>query len=134
VKLIWYPSYLENDEKASVKAFIRKDLAKYPDLRLRVKTFLDRLKDLQDLQPLFNSEQLAPVHDGLFEMRIPPRRRGGVVRIYYCVGQDDSKTFVLLDAELKHETDPGRTGTALKRMATYIESTKGRPNDGKKRR
>jgi len=134
VKLVWYPSYLENDDDASVKAFIRKDLAKYQDLRLRVDSFLKKLAVLQDLQPLFSSEQLAPVHDGLYEMRIPQRRRGGVVRIYYCIGQDDKDTLVLLDAELKKETAPGRTETALKRMGLYLESKKGRTNDGTKRR
>lgn len=134
MKLIWYPSCLESDEDASVKAFIHKDLAKFPELRLRTQTFLDKLKIVQDLQTLFNSEQLAPLSDGLFEMRIPKRRRGGVVRIYYCVGGNDSNILVLLDAELKHETAPSRTETAYRRMATYIKSTKGRSNDGKKRR
>lgn len=122
MKLIWYPAFLESDEGASVKAFIRKDLAKHQDLRLRVEAFLAQLKDLQDPQPLFNTEQLAPVRDGLFEMRIPKRRRGGVVRIYYCFDNDDRKTWVLLDAELKHETAPARTDTALQRMALYTRT------------
>ena len=134
MKLIWYPDFLESFEGASVQAFISKELAKYPDLRLRVETFLKKLQALQDPQPLFNSEQLAPLGAGLFEMRVPKRRRGGVVRIYYCVGKDDLKTWVLLDAELKHETAPGRTETALKRMAIYLDSKKGRSDHGTKRR
>ena len=134
MKLIWYPSYLENDTESSVKVFIRKDLAKYHDLRLRVESFLKKMEVLQDLQPLFSSEQLAPVRNGLYEMRIPPQRRGGVVRIYYCTGLVEKSTLVLLDAEFKKETAPGRTETALKRMATYHESSKGRENDGTKRR
>jgi hypothetical protein len=134
VKLIWYPDFLESNEGASVKAFIRKELAQYPDLRLRVEAFLEKLKVLLDPQPLFKSEHLAPLGNGLFEMRIPKRRRGGVVRIYYCVGKDDQKTWVLLDAELKHETAPGRTGTAHRRMAIYLDPKKGRPYDGTKRR
>ena len=39
-------------------------MAKYPDLRLRVEAFLEKLKVLLDPQPLFNSEQLAPLGDG----------------------------------------------------------------------
>ena len=125
MKILWYPNYDEEGHGAAVKIFIRKELIKYKDLRFRVESFLKRLRVIPDIWILFNSEQIAFVKDGLCEMRIPKQRRGGVVRVYFCFGKKEKDTIVLLDAELKHETSPGRIGPAFRRMTDYINSNKG---------
>lgn len=121
MRLTWYPQHLDPSASAKVKEFFTKELKKHADLRERVGSFLENIAKVNDLQLLFEAEKIAPLSGGLYEMRIPPRRRGGVVRIYYCHDPVDYQTLYLLDAELKHETAPGRTDTAKKRMNEYFE-------------
>jgi len=39
----------------------------------------------------------------LYEMRIPPERSGGVVRIYFIQCKGDDQRILLLDGEIKHK-------------------------------
>lgn len=120
--LKWYPSYLENDPDSDVRSFIRKDLAKYRELQVLVESFLGRVMEVSDLQPFFDSKQIAPLGADLFEMRIPKTRRGGVVRIYFCRHPGNKRELILLDAELKHEKAPARTATATSKKECFMKS------------
>ena len=120
LKFSWYPHFLDPDATAKVQKFIQKDLKKYPALLLRVHDFLSAVEKVENLDSYYKSEEMAKLDGALHEMRIPPKRRGGVVRIYFCVNPEDSREIMLLDAELKHETKPGRTDTANCRLKEYL--------------
>ena len=120
MRFSWYPQFLEPDAQAKVQKFIQKDLKKYPDLVIRVREFLISVEKVENLDSYYKSEEMAKLEGALHEMRIPPKRRGGVVRIYFCVNPEDSRELMLLDAELKHETKPGRTDTAEHRLKEYL--------------
>jgi len=115
----WYPQFLDPEAPAKVQRFIEKDLKKYPDLQLRVRAFLVSVKKVDALEIYYTSVEIVKLGGGLLEMRIPPKRRGGVVRIYFCLNPEDSQELILLDAELKHETEPDRTDIAKKRLQEY---------------
>lgn len=120
MKYSWYPLFLDPTAKEKVQIFIQKDLKKYHDLQLRVRDFLALVKKTENLEPYYKSQEISKLDGALQEMRIPPRRRGGVVRIYFCLNPEDSQEIMLLDAELKHETAPGRTDIAKKRLKEYL--------------
>ena len=91
------------------------------DLYLRVRDFLKNLEVIEDVQSYFDLGYFYNLRDGLYEMRIPPERKGGVFRIYFCY-EDlsvDSKTLILLDAELKHETAAKRLDAAKDKLKQY---------------
>ncbi len=119
MKFIWYPVFLDPEANPKVETFIQKDLKKYPDLVLRVRDFLKAIGTVRSLDQYYKTEEISKLKGGLLEMRIPPRRKGGVVRIYFCVNPEDSQEIILLDAELKHETAPGRTNPATQRLREY---------------
>ncbi len=130
---IFYPQHLNPNEEGSVKEFIRKDLKKYNDLRLLVQKFLDRVYASGSLQPFFNDETISPLsYCGIFEMKIPKTRKGGVVRIYFCYHCKIDKLLVLLDAELKHEKVPGKIDRAIERMKIFVSDVKVEKNNEKK--
>jgi len=120
MRFSWYPQFLDPDATAKVQKFIQKDLKKYPDLLSRVRTFLVSVEKVENLDSYYKSGEMAKLEGALHEMRIPPTRRGGVVRIYFCVNPEDSREIMLLDAELKHEKEPGRTDTANRRLKEYL--------------
>lgn len=106
MRFSWYPQFLDPDAQAKVQKFIQKDLKKHPDLVIRVREFLISVEKVENLDSYYKSEEMAKLDGVLHEMRIPPVRHGGVVRIYFCVNPEDSRELMLLDAELKHEREP----------------------------
>ena len=53
-------------------------------------------------------------HSGISELRIPPSRRGGVGRYYYCNHPKETDTIVILDAEAKANGKATASRTILK--------------------
>lgn len=102
-----------------------KDLSKHHrDLYLRVKTFLEALRKVNDISPYLRIEQIYKFpkdHEGLYEMRIPKQARGGVFRIYFCMSLCKLNTLILLCAELKHKTKPMKLGIAMENLKLYKE-------------
>lgn len=102
-----------------------KGLSKYrQDLYLLVKSFLKALKKVTDITPYLQSEQISKItqkYDGLYEMRIPKQRKGGVFRIYFCFSKTNRQKLILLCAELKHDTKPMKLDNALIKLKQYRE-------------
>ena len=46
MKLTWYPVFLDPEAKPKVEKFIQKDLKKHNDLVLRVRAFLEAIKNV----------------------------------------------------------------------------------------
>ena len=102
-----------------------KGLSKYrQDLYLLVKSFLKALKKVTDITPYLQNKQIyrfTQKYDGLYEMRIPKQRKGGVFRIYFCFSKTNRQKLILLCAELKHETKPMKLDNALIKLKQYRE-------------
>jgi hypothetical protein len=124
----WYPQNIDPEEAPSVEVFIEKDLKKRHDLYSLVNKFLKRIKQTECLDEYYKTKQLYKLEGQLHEMRIPIQRRGGVVRIYFCYNPENSLELILLDAELKHKTEPERLDNAKKRLKHYHDYQ----NKGKK--
>ena len=127
MRLLWYPEYSPDNSSSSVWKSLRKDLAKRHDLMLLVEAFLKKLAPIKDLAELQKSEEIFPVGEGLWEMRIPKTRKGGVVRIYFCYKPDCPETLVLLEAELKHDKAGSGIPSARQRQTQYYEKLKRKP-------
>ena len=108
----------ENTESGFLKKFLNKDLKKYPDLKLRVTTFLKEVKNVESLDSFINAETISYLSDGYYEMRIPPQRRGGVVRIYFIKLNKDNNTILLIDAELKKKKKSCIKNRVIERIKT----------------
>ena len=87
-------------------------------LYLRVESFLKNLTEIDNIEVLMPTK-IKPLKKGLMEMRIPPTRKAGVCRIYFCRHGDE---LILLDGEVKHETAAGNIDAAMRLMKEYIRS------------
>lgn len=110
---------------SKVRGIVAKEIEKLArsqkDLYMRVQDFLRKLLEAEDVQPFFDSGFLAGLQGGLYEMRIPPQRKGGVFRIYFCYNElkASERTLVLLDAELKHRKEARKIGSAREKLEQY---------------
>jgi len=55
-------------------------------------------------------------------MRIPPRQKGGVVRIYFVRAKKNTNKLVLLDAELKKKKSQSIKDRVKDRKQDYINN------------
>lgn len=107
-----------------VHRFLHKELKERPDLRLLTEEFVEKVKESDSLSVFvkigwIKPLGLVPCDSGksktrLYEIRVPPERRGGVVRIFFIINKSDPQRILLLDAEIKH-------GTASRRQR-FVES------------
>jgi hypothetical protein len=124
MKLMFYPEQLDSKKEGLVQEFIRKVLKKHNDLRLRVEKFFEKVRESKSLDPFYKDDTIAPLR-GILEMRIPKTRSGGVVRIYFCKHPKIMDLLVLLDAELKKDTEPSKVDRALERLSIFQENLGG---------
>lgn len=122
MKLMFYPKPLDSKEEGLVQEFIRKDLKKRYDLRLLVDVFFEKVRKSNSLDPFYADETIEPLKKGIEEMRIPKTRKGGVVRIYFCKHPQTPDLLVLLDAELKKDTQPSKIDRAIERLYNFQKS------------
>jgi len=109
----YYPEDIGGQDVARIKKFVQKGLSKRRDLKILVEKFLQKVEESSSLQPFFDSQQVVALEfvtmnygrekTRLYEMRIPPKRSGGVVRIYFIQCKDDDRRILLLDGEIKHK-------------------------------
>lgn len=112
------------DEDGDVGKEIENLSKRYRDLYLRVNTFLEALRRVNDITLYLQNGQIYKFpkdYEGLYEMRIPKQARGGVFRIYFCMSLRKSNTLILLCAELKHKTKPMKLGIAMENLKRYKE-------------
>lgn len=104
MKVLAYPDNETDNSHGPIGRFL-KDLQKnHVQLWSTVNSLLDKVKRKSNLDEYFATEwvkRLPKTKEKLFEFRIPPTRRGGVVRIYFGFKKDDPSTVILLSAELK---------------------------------
>lgn len=107
MKIIHYPDQDDLDDKSGVIGRFFKILKKQrPDLWVLVREVMEKVKKSPDLE-LFKRQKIVD-HISyskfpLYEFRIPPKKSGGVVRLYFAHKENDPKVIVILSAELKKE-------------------------------
>jgi len=101
----YWPYPLEaEDAPGSVHGFIDGLAKDEPVLFALVAQTLTTLgRDGNDLDSILQSwsERMKTKSCPLWELRIPPKRTGGVVRLYFCFDPDNHGGIVILDGEVK---------------------------------
>ncbi|MGA2766157.1 MAG: hypothetical protein ABSG17_22670 [Spirochaetia bacterium] len=112
MKILFYPYWRPaNEAVGNLENFLSglKLQIKHPDLWALVGRTIKKAKEPGGLEVLRESEyagKLRNISEPLWEFRIPPKnRRGGVVRIYFCILKEPSERIVCLDAEFKKRVE-----------------------------
>lgn len=110
MKILYYPDPLDDtNEGGPIRRFI-KNLSKErpPKLWNLVKDVFEKVENAENLDFFIRNsivKRLGNVGEPIFEFRIPPgKKKGGVVRIYFCYQKDNSNNLILLSAEKKEES------------------------------
>lgn len=116
-----------DSEKGDAGRELKKLAKKDRQLYLTVKTFLNKVKQTNDLTPFLQTKEIYHFpcdKNELYEMRIPKQRKGGVFRIYFCksIKSDEKNTLILLCAELKHKKEPMKLNNAVELLKKYKET------------
>ena len=106
MKVLFWPYWNQADEgTGNLEGFLTKLKlqAKHPKLYALAKATVRKAGDPGGLEAQRQSGYAAKLrHESdLWEFRIPPKRRGGVLRIYFCILSKPSECIVCLDSELK---------------------------------
>jgi hypothetical protein len=108
MRVVTTPAFLPlNGGSSPVEKFLSSLRKKRPDLWSLVDQQMRSIRHLATLEPLVKTEVVGNLKGRkapLWEFRIPKRRPGGVVRIYFCYRTEEPGCIILLDAELKKGT------------------------------
>ncbi len=105
---ILYQDNIENN-KGSVVRFLEKLRNERPDLWTQVSVTLNKVMESSNLgifERQGRVEKLKRTSVPIYEFKIPPTRKGGVVRLYFAFKKNDLNTIHILSAELKHKKEP----------------------------
>ena len=109
MKIIHYPEHAFEKESGSVGRFLKNLRKDRPDLWSMVNRTLNSVADgTNNLERLKSQGWVGNISYSkysLFEFRIPPRKKGGVVRLYFAHKKGTPKTIVILSAELKKKSE-----------------------------
>ncbi|MGC9384405.1 MAG: hypothetical protein ACP5D6_07390 [Kosmotogaceae bacterium] len=127
MKIVFYPEPLQNEGKKHVKSFLNELKNKHPDLHKKVDfEFKKIIKGKYFIfKEMISNGVITNLGKGLYELRVPKRAKGGVVRIYFMFSPMERETLILLDAELKKQK-AASIKTAIKRMNNINERFRGK--------
>jgi len=120
LKIIFYPEEL-SDKKSKIKDQIESLKQDHFKIYEQIQVIFDLIskndiKVLRDLRErkIYKSLKKEDLH----EFRIPPRGKGGVVRLYFCFHKEKKDTIVILDIEFKKK-NKADIETAKERKKEY---------------
>lgn len=101
----YYPDISGGSPTAgSVLKFIDHLAKDEPKLYAMVRSTIDKLSipgaTMDSILPTWHGN-LSHLSAPIRELRIPPTRSGGVVRLYYCIDKRSPNAIVILDGEVK---------------------------------
>ncbi len=106
VKIGYYPGKPEEDPvDASTRKWIEKLKRKKPDLYSIAMKVLKKMEESDSLQPFIDQGIVAQLSNPLWEIKIPKKKAGGVVRLYFCKVPHREGYIHILEHEIKN----GRT-------------------------
>ena len=120
MNVIFCPNLTEFDEiEGQFKKLFNDLKKKHPKLFALVRTTIEKVKKSQNLSDLERQRWVSRLSEAslpIYEFRIPPTKKGGVVRLYFGYKKSDKNTIVILTGELKHkkEADPIKIKSAEK--------------------
>ena len=78
-------------------------MSKHKDLWSLIKTTIEKAHEYSDLSVFEKQGIVGKLKNKLniYEFRIPPTRRGGVVRLYFGYKKNDKNTIIILTGEFK---------------------------------
>lgn len=122
MKIVLFPEGLP-EEDTPIYELLKSLERDHPKEAAKFKSIKNKLENSTDMT-IFNQLRkighIEHLEDGLWEFRIPPKKKGGVLRIYFCFSKNERQKIVLLDGELKKRKKPNTT-TAMKRLKAYRE-------------
>ncbi len=110
MKVLFWPYWRQPvEDRGSLQDFLRKLKLekKHPKLYALAKATIELAEKPDGLEALTESGHagMLQYNRGLWEFRIPPRMKGGVLRIYFCMPRVRNERIVCLDAELKKDSE-----------------------------
>src|SRR4030043_527249 len=121
MKIVHLPDLTDRESgEGPVRKFLQWLSEEHPDLWNMWNVTLGKAKRPQGLEMLQRQHRVEKLkyRRGLWEFKIPPTRRGGVARIYFCHGPTGSGQVILLAAEWKKkaEASPHKLEAAARRF------------------
>ena len=102
-----YPDTRIDTEKELKELLSKLDIEGYPDVYALCESTLKDVMKSGNLDALFAPGIVRKLKNNktykIFEFRIPPKRRGGVLRIYFCYKSEDNSKIIILGSEFKKE-------------------------------
>lgn len=125
MKIVEYPEELDPQSKGIWQKFCERNYLKYGKFLSQFERICARLVEDDSLFEYYaKSGHIKNLGDELWEFRIPPTGRGGVLRVYFCFAKSSQKKIVILDAEVKKKSK-GSLEKAKKRLKIYREWERG---------
>jgi hypothetical protein len=123
MKVLFWPHWRQVEENAgNLKEFLKKLKIerRYPDLFALAKATIQEAERPEGLEALIETKRALMLRHqiGIWEFRIPPTRRGGVLRIYFCKPRGRPDRIVCLEAEVKKdaESSPTKVESARRKL------------------
>lgn len=121
MRIVEYPKELDPQKAGVWERFVRKNWRKYGKF---IALFEEMCRRLEQDDSLFTcyiqSGHIKRLDKDLWEFRIPPAGKGGVLRVYFCFARLEEGKIVILDAEVKKRTEGG-LDNAKERLRAYYE-------------
>ncbi|MBD5412077.1 MAG: hypothetical protein HDR51_04925 [Treponema sp.] len=131
MNFLFYPDteeFAQNIPYEEAEGVVGKEIKKlkkqHKNIYLRVKSFLNKICEVNNLNEFYERETIRDLGGGLNEIRIPKQNKGGVFRIYFCKSKNNDNLLILLDAEFKHKKKGERIEIARKKQKTYMNNNK----------
>ena len=122
MKIGYYPGEVGDDPvDASVHKWIEKLKKKQPELYSLTMKVLRKMEKSASLQPFIDQEIIKPLRSPLFEIRIPKKRAGGVVRLYFCYVPGKEGCIQILEHEIKRGRQSADQNVINSAMRRYKE-------------
>lgn len=105
--VIYYPDR-ENllDKSGSIGRVFKNLQQKRPDLWALTRSIIMEVEDSPDLEKWKRQGYIKKIHSDfpIFEFKIPPKKQGGVVRLYFARKKNNPNSIIILSAELKRQS------------------------------
>lgn len=125
MRIVEYPRVLDPEKEGVWERFVKKNWRKYGRFIALFAVICERLKEDDAAFSLYvQSGHIKRLDEDLWEFRIPPSGKGGVLRVYFCFSRLEEGKIVILDAEVKKRSK-GNLDNARNRLRVYREWEKG---------
>jgi hypothetical protein len=106
MEIVQYPEELDPEKKGILDRFAEKHRRRYGKFLSHFEEICRRLKeDSTFFEVLEKNGYVKNLGGELWEFRIPPAGKGGVLRVYFLFSRVTREKIVILDLEIKKESE-----------------------------